>query len=220
MKGAVAGGSQATVDAGIWALRQGGNAVDAAIASTLMAGVAEPLLSGLSGAGLATVRYQGEVYCVDFFANMPGLGSVEPSLAPMDEVRINFGPTTQRFFVGPGSAAVPGVPSGMWELQKRFGRLTMTDLVHPAVEAAARGVPVTAGFARVCELLWPILDRTDAVRAMFSCDGRPLRAGDTFRSEALAETLRAFGQTEAYFKDGAGAQALLSHLGTHRTASR
>ena len=152
MKGAVAGGSQATVDAGVWALRQGGNAVDAAIASTLMAGVAEPLLSGLAGAGLATVRYEGEVYCVDFFANMPGLGASNTTQAIMDEVRINFGPTTQRFFVGLGSAAIPGVPWGMWELQQRFGRLNMTDLVAPAAKAAEDGVPVTAGFARVCEL--------------------------------------------------------------------
>ena len=213
MKGAVAGGSQATVDAGVWALRQGGNAVDAAIASTLMAGVAEPLLTGLAGAGLATVRYEGQVYTVDFFANMPGLGLADNGLAPMDEVRINFGPTTQRFYVGLGSAAVPGVPSGLWELQRRFGRLAMSDLVAPAADAAANGVPVTPGFARVCELLWPILERSAAVRDLFSVNGRPMAAGDTFRCEALAATLRGFGQSSRYFEDGEGAQAFLEHLG-------
>ena len=49
MKGAVAGGSKETVQAGLDVLEAGGNAVDAAIASTLMAGVAEPLLTGLGG---------------------------------------------------------------------------------------------------------------------------------------------------------------------------
>ena len=178
-----------------------------------MAGVAEPLLSGLAGAGLATVRYEGEVYCVDFFANMPGIGLSDGEPARMDEVRINFGPTTQGFFVGLGSAAVPGIPCGMWELQRRFGRLSMSDLVVPAVEAASGGVPVTEGFAWVCELLWPILDRSEAVRAMFSTDGRPLRAGDTFRCEPLSQTLSAFGRTEDYFVSGPGADALLSQLG-------
>ena len=52
------------------------------------------------------------------------------------------------------------------ELHERFGRLSLTDLVQPAIEAARAGVPVTAGFERVCELLWPILERTDAVRAL------------------------------------------------------
>ena len=213
MKGAVAAGSQATVDAGVWALRQGGNAVDAAVAATLMAGVAEPLLTGLAGAGLATVRFEGEVYCFDFFANMPGLDSPASDHAEMDEVRINFGPTTQRFFVGLGSAAVPGVPCGLWEMQGRFGRMAMSDLVTPASEAARNGVPVTEGFARVCELLWPILERTDSVRGLFSVDGRPLRSGDTFRCAALSETLTRFGRSADFFEDGEGARALLEKLG-------
>ena len=73
MKGVVAAGSKLTMQAGLEALRLGGNAVDAAIASTVMAGVAEPLLSGMGGAGIATVRFNGETHFVDFFANMPGL---------------------------------------------------------------------------------------------------------------------------------------------------
>ena len=67
MKGVVAAGSQLTMEAGLEALRLGGNAVDAAIASTIMAGVAEPLLSGMGGAGIATVRFNGETHFVDFF---------------------------------------------------------------------------------------------------------------------------------------------------------
>ena len=59
--GVVAAGSPWTVEAGLRALRRGGNAVDAAVSASLMAGVAEPLLTGLGGGGVATVRVRGEV---------------------------------------------------------------------------------------------------------------------------------------------------------------
>ena len=214
MKGAVSAGSPHTTEAGLHALRNGGNAVDAAIASTLMAGVAEPLLSGLGGAGMATVRFNGTTDCVDFFSNMPGLGGDPKPASDMDQISIDYGPTTQSFLVGNGAAAVPGVPHGLSAMHERYGTVPMSVLAEPAIHAARNGVPVTAGFARVCELLWPILNRTDAVRALFSHQGNRLRQGDTFRCSDLADTLEAYAtQGVEYFSSGHGGQAILDHLG-------
>jgi gamma-glutamyltranspeptidase/glutathione hydrolase len=214
MKGAVSGGSDLTVQAGLEALRLGGNAVDAAIASTVMAGVAEPLLTGLGGAGIATVRFDGETRTCDMFANMPGKGRPEAAAMDMEQVAIDYGPTTQEFLVGKGSAAVPGLPSGLWALHKAHGTVPMIDLVQPAIRAARGGVPVTEGFARVCGLLWPILTRNSNVRDLFSVDGRRLGLGDTFLAPDLAETLEAFAVGgDSYFRTGAGAKTLVSHLG-------
>ncbi|MEC8193864.1 MAG: gamma-glutamyltransferase, partial [Myxococcota bacterium] len=185
MTGAVAGGSQPTVNAGLAALDNGGNAVDAAIASTLMAGVAEPLLTGLGGSGMATVRFNGVVEQCDFFADMPGLAAPDAPAAPMDTVQIDFGPTTQEFLVGPGSASVPGVPAGLWALHERYGTVPMPVLAAPAIAAAVEGIPVTAGFERVVELLWPIVSRSEALRSLFAPNGTRLREGDTFVFPAL-----------------------------------
>ncbi|MGB0640276.1 MAG: gamma-glutamyltransferase [Myxococcota bacterium] len=213
MKGAVAGGSDLTVQAGLDALRLGGNAVDAAIASTLMAGVAEPLLTGLGGAGVATVRFNGQTRTCDMFANMPGLARVGEPPCPMDQVSIDYGPTTQEFLVGNGSAAVPGLPSGLWALHAEHGTVPMIDLARPAIRAAREGVPVTAGFARVCGLLWPILDIKSNVRALFSHQGRRLEFGDTFYAPELADTLEQFAIVgDDYFRAGRGATDLLSHV--------
>ena len=213
MKGAVAGGSASTVEAGLAALRAGGNAVDAAIAATLMAGVAEPLLTGLGGSGMATVRFNGSTQLCDFFANMPGLSSPEAGPAPMDRVSIDFGPTTQDFLVGPGSATVPGVPAGLWSLHQRFGTVPMDVLAAPAIDAAIGGVPVSAGFERVTELLWPIVARSAKMRALFAPNGRRLVAGETYYCPDLADTLQAFA-TEGpdYFRNGPGAQAFLAAI--------
>jgi len=214
MKGAVAGGSRATVEAGLAALRAGGNAVDAAIASTLMAGVAEPLLTGLGGSGLGTVRFNGEHYQCDFFADMPGVADPGATAAPMDTVSINFGPTTQEFFVGPGSASVPGVPSGLWALHDRYGSVDMTVLAEPAARSAEEGVTVTQGFERVVQLLWPIISRTEDMKRLFAPHGHPLRCGEIFRCPDLAATLRAFAsEGPQYFRSGAGAAAFLRAIG-------
>jgi len=213
MTGAVAAGSPRTVEAGLHALEQGGNAVDAAIACTLMAGVAEPLLTGLGGAGMAMVRMDGVVETCDLFANIPGLGRSEAPAAPMDEVTIDFGPTTQRFLVGCGAAAVPGVPAGLCALHDRHGSLPLPVLAAPAIRAAREGVEVLPGFERVCELLWPILNRSPAVRAALGRDGRPLRAGEVFYAHDLGDTLTAFAASGAdYFRTGPGAVALCGFL--------
>jgi gamma-glutamyltranspeptidase/glutathione hydrolase len=201
------------VQAGLWALRQGGNAIDAAVASTLMAGVAEPLLTGLGGAGVATVRFGGQVHTVDFFSNMPGLACPDADQAAMEEVSIDYGPTTQSFLVGKGAAGLPGVPSGLWALADTYGLLPMSELVKPAIKAAVEGVEVTEGFAKVCALLWPILNRSPDLAKLFSPHGHPLRQGELFFCPDLAATLADLGQNRACFSSGQGAQAFVDHLG-------
>ncbi len=214
MRGAVAAGSPRTTEAGLSALRIGGNAVDAAIASTLMAGVAEPLLTGLGGAGMATVRFNGEVTICDMFANVPGLEAPGRNALDMDTVTIDFGPTTQTFFVGSAAAAVPGLPAGLMALHQRFGSIPLPELAAPAVEAAQSGVNVLPGFERVSELLWPILARSPGASAAMGHDNRPLQVGQVFRAPALGDTIGAFAASGAdYFSSGPGAKALLQFLG-------
>ncbi len=216
--GAVAGGSPLTVEAGLWALKQGGNAVDAAVAAQLMACVAEPLLTGLAGAGLAMVRMGGTVEAVDLFSTVPMLPSRS---APSPEaIEIDFGPARQTFLIGPASVATPALPAGIWSMHQRHGRLNMARLVEPAARAARQGVPVTAGFERVLSLLWPIQRRDLRCKELFGAatpsgaKSRPLREGDTFYNPQLAETLREYGATgPSLFSEGRVAEAILDELG-------
>ncbi len=212
--GAVAAGSPLTVEAGLAALRAGGNAADAAIAASLMAGVAEALLTGLGGGGIATLRMGGQVEVLDLFSDVPGRGGPAEGRPALRHIDVDFGPAVQRFHFGPASVAVPALPGGLWALHQKYGRLDMARLVEPAARAAEQGVPVTPGFAQVCGLLWPILGTDDALRALFSREGRPLRAGDVFTNPDLAGTLRAYAeQGPALFSTGAVGQAILAALG-------
>jgi len=188
-RGAIAAGSSLTVEAGLTALRAGGNAVDAAIAAVLMACVAEPLLCGLGGGGLAMVRMNGRTQVCDMFADMPGRDAPHAPPHPMRTIELDFGPTTQEFHVGRASVAVPGLPAGLWALHAAHARLPLEELAAPAASAARTGVPVNAGFERVGRLLWPIQQLDPEAASLFGRQGRPLVQGDTFRSPQLGETL-------------------------------
>ncbi len=184
--GAVAAGSEAAVRAGLRALEAGGNAVDAAVAANFAAFVAEPLLTGVAGAGIAAVRAGERVEIWDLFADAPA--RPRPG-ARMEAVEVDFGPTTQVFHVGAAAVAPACLPAGLQALHDAHGRLPWSSLVRPAAELARSGVPVTPGFARVVELLWPILERREEAARRFSRGGRPLRAGDRFTWPELAGTL-------------------------------
>ena len=217
-EGAVAAGSPLTVAAGLSALRAGGNAVDAAIAASLMACVAEPLLTGLGGAGIAILRMNGVVEVCDMFSNAPGLGQQGgESTLSMDTIQLDFGPTTQRFHVGTASVAVPGLPLGLWALHQRYARLPMTQLAAPAIEAAANGYEVPIGFERVGRLLWPIQQLSAETAQMFGDQGRDYwRAGQVFRCANLSQTIANFAsEGPGYFRDGAMAQAIIRAVSPH-----
>ena len=179
-------------------------AVDAAVAAQLCACVSEPLLTGLGGGGLAMVHMGGKSLTCDFFSDAPGVHG------KMTSVEVDFGPTTQVFHVGPGSVTVPGLPAGLWAMHQRWGQVPMRELVQPALDAARDGVVVSSGFARVAELLWPILRLSPASAALFGREGRALGKGELFLNAALGDTLQAYvRQGPDLFRTGHVANLLL-----------
>ncbi|MCB9549792.1 MAG: gamma-glutamyltransferase [Myxococcales bacterium] len=207
--GAVAGGHPRTVEAGLHAFALGGNAVDAAVAAKLMACVAEPLLTGLAGGGLALVRVGGTTRILDGFSNVPGLAATRPAPAPR-EVVVDFGPDTQIFHFGAGSVAVPALAETIWALHAAHGRVPLPLLAAPAVAAAREGVAQSVGLTRSARLLAPIL-RTDAtLDGLFFEDGEA-RPGHRYRLPALGDTIeRLAAEGPGFLRDGEGAADVLA----------
>src|SRR3954464_1220767 len=121
-RGAVAAGDPQTARAGADLLRQGGNAIDAAVAAAFAAFVCEmPLCSPLGG-GVILIERPGEMpHALEMFARTPGLGSMRPLGLDFADVRVSFGAASQVFHVGRGSAAVPLALAGLIEAQRRWG---------------------------------------------------------------------------------------------------
>jgi gamma-glutamyltranspeptidase/glutathione hydrolase len=192
-RGVVAGGHPATAEAGAWALREGGNAADAAIAAVLASVVTESPLTGLGAGGFMLVHTPGgDATMLDFFVSAGGLGGVARG-AELEPVEIDFGDTTQVFNVGPASCGVPGVPSGLAAAAERFGSIPLADLVVPAVRLAREGFEITPQHVYLFEILAPILAREPAGAAVYAPEGRMLGSGERLVFAELAETLERLG---------------------------
>lgn len=208
---AVACGHQVTATAASDVLSAGGTAVDAAIAASLAAMVAEPVLAGLLGGGFLMVRPpNGNSELLDFFVQTPSRKLPENEVM-LDEVSADFGTATQDFHIGAGAIAVPGLAMGLAEAHGRFGRLPFSELCAPAIKAARDGVRLTEYQARLAEIIKPIVTATPGARALH-CDGDSLLAeNEVARNPDFADVLEVLAHEGPRFvQEGEIAQALLA----------
>src|SRR5664279_2034769 len=193
MHGVVAAGHPLTAEAGAGVLREGGNAVDAAIAAALASFAVESPLTGLGAGGYMMVHRDGETRLIDFFVAAPGLDGVERR-TELAAVPVHFdAQTVQTFFVGPASCGVPGTPAGLVRALELFGSMPLQDLAGPAVALARKGAPVNAEQAYILEILAPIHERLAGTRELYAPRGKRLREGDQLRFAELADSLERFG---------------------------
>jgi gamma-glutamyltranspeptidase/glutathione hydrolase len=216
MNGVVAAGHPLTAEAGADVLREGGNAVDAAVAAVLASFAVESPLTGFGAGGFMMVSRGEETALIDFFVAAPGKDGIERKveLAP---VPVHFDEeTVQTFYVGPASCGVPGTAAGLELALRRFGTVSLAELTGAGVRFARDGAPVNAEQAFILEILWPIHERLAETRKLYAPQGRPLGEGDVFRFPELAEALERFGAEGAEpFYRGEVAAALSEHVGEH-----
>jgi gamma-glutamyltranspeptidase/glutathione hydrolase len=194
----VAAGHPLTAEAGARVLREGGNAVDAAVAAVLASWVAEPLLTGPGAGGYMLVAGAGEApTLLDFFVEAPGRGADPTRRADLVPAEISFGEAVQVFNCGAASCGAYGTPAGLADALDRWGSLDRAALAAPAAALAREGVALNAAQAYVFEILEPILVTTTESRAVFAPEGRALGEGDLFCSDELATTIERFGSDGA-----------------------
>lgn len=170
--------------AGAQVLAAGGNAVDAAVAAALSAGVVQPAGSGLGGGGFAVVHLRGRPdTTLDF-------REVAPARATRD-MFVKDGVADPTGAQDGGTAvAVPGEPRGLAELVRRFGRTSLPVVAAPAIHQAEDGFVVGPHLAEA-------LRRTGypAVQRLLSVSGHPAERGERLVRAELAGTLRRWAKT-------------------------
>ncbi len=211
-KGAVAAGHPATAEAAAFALREGGNAFDAAIAAHWTACVAEPVLTSLGGGGFMlaqTGAARARVY--DFFAQTPKL-KLPAAEIDFHPIHADFGTTLQEFHIGYGAVATPGTVRGMFVIHRDLGSLPMSVLLQPAIELAREGLAVNALQAYILDVVRPIYLATPQAAQHFASRSNPdklVGKDETLHQPELAETLTALAsEGERLFYEGDIASAI------------
>lgn len=212
-RGVVAAGHPLTAEAGARVLREGGNAVDAAIAAMLTSFVAEPLLTGLGAGGYMMVAGDGEPpVLLDFFVEAPPHPPDGPG-AELDAVDVSFGDAVQVFYIGPASCGVYGTPAGICAAAERWGSIALSDLVAPAAALAREGVVLNREQAYVVEILGDLLCSTGECSALWAPGGMLLREGQRMLNPELAGALERLGaEGAAPFYSGDIAAAVCAWL--------
>jgi gamma-glutamyltranspeptidase len=201
-RGAVAADHPLAAQAGLLALRAGGNAVDAAVATAVTLAVVEPMMSGLGGDGFYQVYWRPSRRAVVFNGTGPAPAAAGP------ERYADAIPRT-----GPLSISVPGMLAGLDMMHREFGRLPWQDLFGEAIGLARDGFAATRAYSRFAADYRPTLlvDRKSA--AIFLADGEAPPLAAPILQPDLARTLEeiAADGAESFYR-GALARRLAAGL--------
>ena len=187
---------------GVATLRRGGSAVDAAIAANAALGLTEPTSCGIGGDLFALVydAASGRLHGL----NASGRSPLSLTLNRLLELRLPLSPER-----GALSVSVPGAVDGWCELNARFGRLPLRDLLQPSIEYAREGFPVTEVIGAAWEAGARVLANHPGFADVFMPGGRAPAVGEPFANLGLARAYELVASDgRAGFYDGPVAAAL------------
>ena len=221
-KGVVAAQNQKAADIGAEVLRKGGNAIDAAVATSFALGVLEPWMSGIGGIGYMQIwdARKKKAQVIEFSAMSAA------KLDPADYPLVEGGEADTSMFgwqsvvedrnvLGYTSMAVPGVVEGIRLAHESFGTRNWAELLAPAIALAERGMEVDWFLSLQVTGAARDLVKFPASKAVFLADGFPpsAEAGGYLKNDALAATLKRLAQAGGRdYYEGALAKSIAADL--------
>lgn len=192
-RGMVCSSQPLASEAGLDMIKKGGNAFDAVLAAAACLCVVEPMSNNMAGDGFALIWHEGKLY---------GLNASGPAPALMSVDALKEAGYTSMPRYGWGAVTVPGVISGWAEINKRFGRLPLTEILAPAIAYARDGFAVSPVISALWENNTALLKENlsgefyETWAADFLKNGAAPKAGELFRYEGMAETLEELAKTD------------------------
>ncbi len=202
--GIVAASQPLAARAGVQVLEQGGNAIDAAIATNAVMGLVEPHNNGIGGDVFA-IYYEARTRKL-YGLNAGGWAPSGLTTALLKAKGVTRMPTTGIYTV-----TVPGTVAGWEVMRSRFGKLPLADLLAPAILYAEEGFPVTDVIGDAWAGQVRKLAADSHAAKTYLIDGRAPKPGEVFKNPELAASLRLIAaQGPAGFYEGKTADAILA----------
>jgi gamma-glutamyltranspeptidase/glutathione hydrolase len=187
---AAAAGSVPGSEAAAAVAREGGNAVDACLAASIMAWVAEPFFGSIGGSGFVAVRApDGHIEIFDGNTAMPHSSPSEPGQGLQ---RVYFPEYADGMYtgIGGGSVGVPGILAAAHRAWERHGNIEWEALFADAIAAARAGLPLSKTASYYLSVTWdPVWCKYESASSLFGRDGQPITEGDLLVQAELAEAL-------------------------------
>ena len=193
-------------EAGIEIMRQGGNAVDAAVAVGFAMAVVYPEAGNIGGGGYMVIHMaDGRAAALDY-------RELAPLAASRNMYLDSQGNLTDKSIVGPLASGVPGAVAGLTNALAKYGTMPLAKVMAPAIRYAEEGFIVDSAFSRALSSNAKLIEQFAGVSAFFA-DGKPVAPGTRLRQPILARTLRRIAERGAAgFYQGETAQAIADEM--------
>ncbi|MBE9217630.1 gamma-glutamyltransferase [Dolichospermum flos-aquae LEGE 04289] len=211
-RGMVVSASSLASEAGLLMLKKGGNAVDAAVATTFAISVVEPFSAGIGGGGFLLFHSQktGEIKALDFRERAPIKATKNMYLDAKGKVRPGASIT------GYLAVATPGTVAGMYEVHRRYGKLPWREVMKPGIALAKNGFIISDRVAwrssAAYEIRKQAILKNPAAKKIFTRNGEYYQPGEKLIQTDLAKTLEAISENPQSFYTGKIAETIASDM--------
>src|SRR5882757_3274776 len=202
----VASQNELASQAGVQVMQAGGNAVDAAVATGFALAVVHPNAGNIGGGGFMLIRMNsGDVHFVDYRETAPARAAEKMYQDAQGNVIPNLS------VLGYKAVGVPGSVKGLVYAEQHFGKLTLQQVIAPAIRLAREGFALSWGAAHSMSTEKDLARFPDS-RRLFQNGGRGWHQGDLFKQPELAKTLERIAAAPDDFYSGRMAREIADFM--------
>lgn len=166
-------------------MKKGGNVADVAVAVELTLAVTSPYYGSLGGGGFAMIKMGKDIKALDFREMAPALTHPNFYANKGDKASI----------LGALAVGVPGIPAGLWEIHKKYGKLKWKTLFEEPIRLAQYGFPVSGDWVKLTNLVKKDFN-SPGLKYFFKDNKRSYKPGEILKQPQLAKALRLFRDRE------------------------